>query len=281
MTTTIQTKNISTDAVVGKCDLKCIYNFTYQASGTTTATNNGKFVTLTYEQSKVAPVFFNTFQYYVQGIYIYCPSIHLFNGAVTNAEIIIEHLPVLTGDNLFVCLPVIASTQISTAGIALANIIETVASYAPSVNETTAINANVNFNLSDFVPTKKQFINYTGTAGFLGQVVVFSIIDGIPLSSSTLTTLSKIIQANAFDVAGGDLFLNPDGANTALSADGIYISCKPTGNSEEKTEVTYKNDSVNNLGVSWNNPVVHMILIVLLLLILYIFIAVGFQALLK
>lgn len=275
-----QTKNISTEDVVGKCDLKCVYNFTYQSSGTTTATNNGNFITLTYEENKIAPVYFNTFQYYVQGVYIYSPSIHLFNGAVTNAEVVIEHLPVLTGDNLFVCLPVISSTQTSTASIELTNIIETIATYAPNVNETTGINANMNFNLSDFVPPKKPFMNYKGSVGFIGQVVVFSIMDGIPLSSGTLTTLSNIITSTTFDVAGGSLFLNPDGPNTALSADGIYISCKPTGNSDDKTEVTYKKDSVNNLGVSWNNPVVQFLVTLLILLVIYTVITFAFKALL-
>jgi hypothetical protein len=274
------TKNISKDDVAGKCDLKCVFNYHYQTSDNTVLTNNGTFLTLTYEQTKDSPVNFNTLQYYVHAIYIYAPSLHLYNGSACDAEIIIEHLPELTGDNLFVCLPVIASSQVTNAGITLTNIVETAATYAANVNETTTINNHVSFNLTDFVP-KKPFLNYTGTQGFVGQVIIYTLMDGIPLSNSSLTLLKKIIDPATMDISGDMLFINPDGPNTAQSADGIYIDCQPTGNSPDNTDVSYKNETVNDSKFSWNNPVVHFILMGLMFILLYALISVIFNSAFK
>jgi hypothetical protein len=124
----------------------------------------------------------------------------------------------------------------------LTNIITNVSNNAPSVNETTALNST--FNLSEFVPNK-PFINYSGSSGLNGQVIVFPLVDAIPLSSDTLDILSKIIQPSTLNITGGELFLNPDGPNSIKTADGIYISCKPTGSSEENTNVSYTNDTTS------------------------------------
>jgi hypothetical protein len=275
--TILTKKNISKQEIQGKCDLKCVFNFAYEVSEDTVVTNNGTTLSLTYERAKQAPVTFNTFQYYVYMIYIYAPSIHLFNGGTADAEMIIEHMPILGGESLFVCVPIVRSTQVTNASNTLTNIIEKVSTYAANENETTSLNATMGFNLMDFVPSK-PFINYTGTEGFVGQVIVFTLMDGIPLSTESLDTLKKIIEPATMDVSGAMLFFNPDGPNTVHSADGIYISCKPTGTSSDETEVTYKNETVNDSDFSWNNPVVHFILMAVMLILLYAFITFVFKA---
>ena len=227
--------DISKQDIAGKCDLKCAYNFDYLPSDTV-CTNNGTSIQLSYEKTSSAPVLFNNLKYNVNTIFIYSPSIHTFNGGITDAELIIEHLPVLDGDMLYVCVPITKSTQTTTAGDMLTSIITSVSNNAPSVNETTAFNST--FNLSDFIPNK-PFINYSGTSGLNGQVIVFSLVDAIPLSSDTLSTLSKIIQPSTLTLAGGNLFFNPDGPNTSTAGDGIYISCKPTGASEQEEDVLF------------------------------------------
>jgi len=237
--------DISKRDIYGKCDLKCAYNFDYLPSDTV-CTNNGTYIQLSYEKTSSAPVVFNSLKYNVNTIYIYSPSIHTYNGATTDGECIIEHLPVLDGDMLYVCIPITKSTQTTTAGDVLTNIITSVSNNAPSVNETTVLNST--FNLSEFVPNK-PFLSYTGTSGLNGQVVVFSLVDAIPVSSDTLDTLSKIIQPSTLTITGGNLFLNPDGPNSVTTADGIYISCKPTGTSDEETDVTY----TSNSGISFSS----------------------------
>lgn len=263
--------DISKQDISGVCDLKCAYNFDYLASDTV-CTNNGTSIQLSYENGSSAPVLFNNLQYNVNTIYIYSPSVHTYNGATTNAECIIEHLPVLNGEMLYVCVPVTLSTQTTVAGNTLTDIITSVSNNAPSVNETTALNST--FNLSEFVPIK-PFVNYSGTSGLNGQIIAFSLVDAIPLSSDTLTTLSKIIQPSTLTITGGSLFLNPNGPNSSTSADGIYISCKPTGNSEDQTEVSYKNaNAINDFKNFFNSSLLKGVLMGAIFLV--IFYAIGY-----
>jgi carbonic anhydrase len=260
--------NISKQDIYGICDLKCAYNFDYLESDSV-ATNSGTSIQISYEKTSSAPVLFNNLKYNVNNIFIYSPSNHLFNGSKTNAEIIIEHVPTLNGDMLYVCVPVTQSTQTTIAGNILTDIITSVATNAPSINETTTLNST--FNLTGIVPAK-PFVNYTGTTGLIGQVMVFTLVDAIPLSSDTLTTLSKIIQPPTLDISGGYLFLNPEGPNTTTDADGIYISCKPTGSSEEETEVSYKSQSVNDFSSILKNPITQGMLVMFLLIIIFVLI---------
>ena len=82
-----QSIDISKKNVSGKCDLKCAYNFQYPESNTT-AKNQGVLINLSYDNSKTPPVTYNTQKYTVTQIMITSPSLHLFNGATTDAEII-------------------------------------------------------------------------------------------------------------------------------------------------------------------------------------------------
>jgi carbonic anhydrase len=262
--------NITAQNIQGKCDLKCAYNFDYLPSDSI-ATNSGTSIQLSYEKTSSAPVLFNNLKYNVNNIFIYSPSVHLYNGSKTNAEFIIEHVPALNGDMMYVCIPITSSTQTTTAGNVLTDIITSVATNAPSINETTTLNST--FNLTEFVPNK-SFVNYTGTSGLIGQVISFSLVDSIPLTSDTLSTLSKIIQPPTLDVSGEKLFLNSDGPNTTTNSDGIYISCNPTGNSEEETEVSYKNNTVNDFASILKSPITQSIIVIALLI--FIFFVINF-----
>ena len=257
--------NISKQDISGVCHLKCAYNFDYLPSDTV-CTNNGTSIQLSYESTSSAPVLFNNLQYNVNTIYIYSPSVHTYNGATTNAEFIIEHLPVLTGDMLYVCVPVTQSTQTTVAGNTLTNIITSVSNNAPSVNETTTLNST--FNLSEFVPLK-SFVNYTGTSGFNGQVIAFSLVDAIPLSSDTLTTLSSIIQPSTLTITGESLYLNPRGPNSSTAGDGIYISCTPTGNSEDETDVSYTTSNPINFSSILKSSLLRSVLVAIVFIIFF------------
>lgn len=250
--------DISKRDIYGKCDLKCAYNFDYLPSDTV-CTNNGTYIQLSYEKTSSAPVVFNSLKYNVNTIYIYSPSIHTYNGATTDGECIIEHLPVLDGDMFYVCIPITKSTQTTTPGDVLTNIITSVSTSAPSINETTVLNST--FNLSEFIPNK-PFLSYTGTSGLNGQVIVFPLVDAIPVSSDTIDTLSKIIQPSTLAITGGNLFLNPDGPNSTTNADGIYISCQPTGTSVDETDVSYTSSSTVSFSSIINSSLVRGILMI-------------------
>jgi hypothetical protein len=90
--------------------------------------------------------------------------------------------------------------------------------------------------------------------------------NAISLSSATLDSLTKIIQPSADIAVGGSVFYNPKGPNTFnVGTDDIYISCQPTGSSEEEIDVTTtKNETTYDLSTVWtdliNNPTFQLLL---------------------
>jgi carbonic anhydrase len=229
-----QNINITAANVAGKCDLKCSYSFKYTESSST-AKNNGSLINLTYDSSSTPQVEHNSQKYTVGNISIVSPSIHIFNGSKLSGEMIITHNPVNSGNILQVCVPFIESSETSTASQTITEIINTVSTNAPSDGDTTNLNMS-SFNLQNIIP-KKPFYFYS-----MEKIdwIVYGAIDAIPLSSSTLTTLQQIIQPFPIPTPGGDLFYNAKGPISGVKVgDGIYISCQPTGSSEEETDVTY------------------------------------------
>ena len=112
-----------------------------------------------------------------------------------------------------------------------------------------------NFNLQDIVPNK-PFINLSVKGG---NIIVFGFLDAISISSSSLDTLKELCKPTrqiAKKNPSEGLFYNSSGPNTTKSlGDGIYISCNPTGNSTETTEVTYeKNKPIYDIGDILENP---------------------------
>jgi len=263
----MSTINISPQNVSGKCDLKCAYNFKYSESNST-ATNNGVVLSLTYDNTSIPPVLYNNQKYTVSNIKITCPSLHLFNGSQASAEIIIEHTPVVGGPQLNVAIPITSSTESSTASNLITEIIQSVATNAPSEGNSTNLNLT-GFTLEDIVPSK-PFFSYTDLDS--NEWVVFGILSAIPLNSNTLTTLSQIITPYSLTMTGNSLFINSSGPNSSgTMGDGIYISCKPTGSSEEETSVEYtKNTPSYDFSNMLNSPVTKIIIQIIIGCILFI-----------
>jgi hypothetical protein len=241
-----------------------------------TAKNNGVLIGLAPDTEKVPPVTYNNQKYNVSGITIFSPSIHIFNGATAAAEIIIEHNPVKGGSQLIVCIPIISSSESSTASNLITDVLQSVSSNAPASGETTNLAIN-GFTLQDIVP-KKPFYSYTSTSDN-ADFIVFDITNAIGLSSSTLTTLQQIIKPYPLPTPGGQLFFNSTGPNTTSIGDGIYISCQPTGSSEEETAVTYdKNVTTYDFTDITNNPTAKLIFQIIIgcILFIVIFMAVSY-----
>lgn len=267
-----QNIDISPQNVSGRCDLKCAYNFKYNESNST-ATNLGVGISLTYDNSSVPPVLFNNQKYNVSRILITCPSMHTFNGSQAAAEIVIEHTPVVGGPQLNVAIPLTSSSESSNASNLITQIIQSVGTNAPSNGNSTNLNIS-GFTLQDIVPSK-PFFSYTDSAN--NEWIVFGILFAIPLSSSTLNTLSQIIQPFPLPMLGNSLFLNSSGPNSSGTVgDGIYISCKPTGSSEEETAVEYsKNTPSYDFSNMMNSPIVMIILQVIIGCIIFIIVFIG------
>lgn len=274
MTTQNTNINISKQNISGKCDLKCAYNFKYSESNLT-AKNNSVNIALTPDTEKVPPVTYNNQKYNVSEIIILSPSIHIFNGATVAAEIMIEHTPVQGGSQLNVCIPIISSSDSSTASNLITEVIQGVSSNAPAANETTNLSIN-GFTLQDIVPSK-PFYSYTDSNNY--DYIVFDITNAIGLSSSTITTLQQIITPFPIPTPGGQLFFNSSGPNTTKIGEGIYISCQPTGSSDEETAVTYdKNVTTYDFTDITNNPTAKLIFQIIIgcILFIVIFMAVSY-----
>ena len=271
-----QNINISASNVKGKCELKCSYAFKYTESNST-AKNNGVLIDLTYDSTNVPPVVYNTEKYVVENITIVSPSIHTFNDKSMPGEIIITHNPQNGGNSLKVCIPFTSSIESSTSSQLISDIINKVATNAPSQGDST--NLNMSFNLQKIVPRKPFFV-YSGDNS---DWIVYGQLDAIPLSSTTITTLQKIIKPFPIPMPGGDLFYNSKGPISGVQlGDGIYISCQPTGSSEEEIAVEYdKNSSSFDFSNVLESPIFKLIIIILIGCLLFIIIFYGISTFYK
>jgi len=268
-----QSIDISKKNISGKCDLKCAYNFEYPESNIT-ALNQGVLIILTYDNSKTPPVTYNTQKYTVLQAIISSPSLHLFNGATTDAEIIIIHTPVKGGPVLYVSIPIKSSSESSDASYLLNEVIDVTGTNAPSQGESTNLSIS-GFTLDKIVPNK-QYYSYTDNAN--NDWIVFGILDAIPLNSATITTLQKIIKPYPIPMIGGELFINTTGPNSTKVGEGIYISCKPTGSSNEETTIEYtKNTPSYDFANILDNPVTKMIFQIIVGCILFIIVFMIFS----
>lgn len=223
--------NITRNNVVGKCDLKCSFNFKYPQS-VLTITNNNTELSMVCENTNIPPVVYNDQNYNVKRIILVSPSLHLFEGNKAVAELLIEHYPEKGGKPLYVCIPITNSGDTTTGSNLLANIIKTASTGAPKQNDSTVMKDS-NFTLQNIVPNK-PFFSYTGTYGqTVCDYIVYGILYAIPLPNDSTNTLAQIIRPFPLNLTGEKLFYNSNGPNTSVKQ-GIYIDCVPTGPGIEK-----------------------------------------------
>lgn len=265
--------NISTKNITGKCDLKCSYQFKYEESNST-AKNNGVVINLTYDSRSIYPVTYNSQKYNVSSISIVSPSIHIFNDKNMPGEILIEHTPINGGNILNVCIPFVESSESSSASDLITEIIKKVSTNAPSEGETTNINL---ITLQKIVPRKPFYVYNNKSTDY----IVFGAIDAIPLSLSIIQTLKQIIKPFSLSTPGENLFYNSKGPISGLQlGDGIYISCQPTGSSQEEMSVTYeKNSSSFDFSNITESPVFKLIILILIGCLLFLLVFYGISIL--
>jgi len=236
--------NISLKYIIGKCDLKCAYNFNYKDT-TAIATNNGNMITIQ-QDDKVPSVLYNKKKYYVLNSAILCPSIHFYNDKYADAEFMIVHAPTEGGPFLYVFIPIMISTgQPTSATSLITDVIKSISLSANSSGQKVNIG---DFNLQKIVPNK-PFVNYVSNNM---EHIVFTLLDAIPITSSTINTLKDLISQISWETSSNDLYYNSSGPNsTSNVGEGIYISCNPTGVSTETTDVAYVKDSIE--AIDFNN----------------------------
>jgi carbonic anhydrase len=270
--------NISPSNIVGTCNLKCAYSFNYPTTNVT-ASNYGTYIGLNFDPSTTPPVTYNTENYTVNGMYIFSPSLHLFNGNQAVGEILIIHSPVLGGQPLYVCIPISGTGITNNASPIISQIINAVSSGAPSANESTTQGID-QFSLNTIIP-KSEYYSYTASSGL--NVIVYSTSFSIGITADTLAILQKVIQTEPSEIfpSGSALYVNPDGpSSSGGSGDGqIYIDCQPTGSSDNDTEVegtkvTPTRALINNdLGKLW--PIFMFFLYAIICIVIIIFLNKG------
>lgn len=218
-----------------KCSLKCLLWYKYGTSGCTVKNTSDQLL-ITYDGQ--SEVMFNSLSYNPQEVRIFKPSIHKFDGAYADAEIVIVH----KGNNggLLICIPVMATTG-SNASTGT-NIIDDIVKNAPESEQSTTLNLH-DFNLNYIIP-KSSYFSYEGTlpfncvSGVMYNYVVFPK-GSFLINKSTLNSLGGLIHDSYINVVDGPCYWNEQGTkNNGFSGDGqIYIDCQPTG---EEGEMIYK-----------------------------------------
>jgi hypothetical protein len=174
------------------------------------------------------------------------------------------------GFTLNIYIPIKKSSESTSATTELTRLIKEVSRSAPAKNETFTLN---DFNLQNIIPNKPFFSSSTISNNL--DLIFFRALDAIPLSQSTFDTLKKCINPLSSKVTYTNpppLFYNSTGPNTTKDmGEGIYISCNPTGESEETTEVTYaKNEPIFDIFNFQDNPTIMKILEIIMACLIFI-----------
>lgn len=233
-----------------KCSLKCLYFYKY-GNSSCTVTNATDQLVINYDG--VSDVLFNSIKYNPVEIRIFKPSIHKFDGAYVDAEMVIVH----TGSNggLFVCIPINVST--STNASTGTNLLSDLIKNSPEAKKAASLNLQ-DFNLNYFIP-KSSYFSYTGTRPYGECVsdVMYSYVvfpkNSLLVNKAVITELGNLIHDSYIPVYDGKCFWNEKGTTSnGFSGDGnIWIDCQPTG---EEGEIIYKeqiNQSSQTMNMDW------------------------------
>ena len=270
--------NLTNSNVKGNCDMKCDYNFKYNNSNSI-ATNMGSFIQVSYEDSGIPPVTYNNIKYIVSSIQILYPSIIYYNNSNSFGNIVIEHTSLKNKGLLYVIIPLVISASTSTASSLITQIIDSVATNAPNTKENVNLNIN-GFTLQNIIP-KSPF--YTISPSSQETFILYDLNNAIGLSDTTAQTLGTIITKatnsplppNASSIS---IFYNPKGPNSlSTGEDEIYISCHPTGQSEEETTVSFEKQKNTTTLINWSklsqNPIFIIFVYIFIFIVLLLFLS--------
>jgi hypothetical protein len=267
--------NLTNSNIKGNCDLKCDYVFNYGNSNSI-ATNMGSSIQISYEDSVVPPVTYNNVKYIVSMIQIVYPSIILYNNSQALGNIIIEHTSVKDKGILLVIIPLVSSSSTSTGSNLITQVIQSVATNAPNTKENVNLNIQ-GFTLQSIVPKAPY---YTTTLSNGSTVIMYDLNNAIGISDTTNQSLTTIISnTTATASSSNSIFYNSKGPNSQTSGgeDEIYISCHPTGNSEEETKVTFEKQKNDVFTINWSklskNPLFITFLYACIFIILLLFLS--------
>jgi len=240
--------NISSKGYTDDCSLKCLYKYDYSSIPSTTITNEGNYLAVSYDKVNIN---YNNNKLQVQGIRIYTPSLHTFNGVRADGEMVITHMGM--GTSLLVCIPIVVSSNKTVASQSLEFLVSQAVSRTPNAGEKAVVSVK-DFSLNTFIPRNKSFFSYEATLPYspcngTHQYIVFMPENSpVFISTETMALLRKIImehdstikpEVDYFYNKRGAIFLDPSSDGT----DDIYIDCQPTGSSGEPIPVPSSSDT--------------------------------------
>ena len=292
------------DTLNEACFYKCKYDFVYGGIGSCNAINQGNMIQLDYPENKDDSIVYNNLKYTPRQIFIYYPSYFNYydknnsEGKKADAEISIYHTNA-TSTPLIVNIPIYINTSSATTSSTLiTEIITNVSKNAPNKNEKTTIIFSSNFSLKKIIPVKPFYNFYDNIKS--ANYVIFGNENSISISTVTYNNmLVKIL--NTYDSSakqdideGPFIYYNANGPNSNPVNNDIYISCKPTGSSEDTTDIivdkkddgsggdTFNQKSQSQMSaVEFFQSIYGIITILFIIIIIIVLIYLGFLTFVK
>lgn len=246
-----------------KCSLKCLFFYKY-GNSSCTVTNATDQLIIKYDGD--SDILFNSIKYNPVEIRIFKPSIHKFDGAYVDAEMVIVHNS--SNGGLFVCIPISSTT--STNASTGTNLLTDLINKSPEAKQSTSLNLQ-DFNLNYFIP-KSSYFSYTGTRPYgecvsdvMYNYVVFPK-NSLLVNKAVIAELGNLIHDSYIPVYDGKCFWNEKGTtNNGFSGEGnIWIDCQPVG---EEGEIIYKEqiNSSQTVNMDWIYALLNIIIGIILM----------------
>ena len=248
------TSTINIKSTSETCDTSCSFSYKYNKLSSCVLKNAGNYLEI--KTDGTDDVKFNNFSISVTTTRIYQPSIHLFNGSQADAEIIIQHAGP-SGQNVFVCIPIVSKDGASVSNLFFNKIIP----YSHS--QTQVVNVS-NWSLNDVFPERSPYYYYHGTAPYESctmpaHVIVFDLDHSAKMNSDDINTLKSAISATEKSSIGegGILMFNSKGANNGGDDgdDYEFVSCSMIDGVEDDDDNSTQTNRSNipNMNLSENN----------------------------
>jgi len=256
------------------CSGICNYTFSYALS-TCQLANKGEYLSII-TSTRGNVIKFNNLPFTLTETRLYHPSLHTFDGAQTDAELILVHGGP-NGQNFLVCIPIVSgsgSSQTATFFNA----------FVPLIPQSSGTNIMVdvnNWSLNNIVPNA-PFYFYQATAPFPPctgsyNLIVFGKSSAAHIAAADLPHLKAAITAQTYVAKGAPakgLFYNKSGTLSQSGGSGsdseIYIDCRPEGEEYEeevddvnipKFDVEHEEDDIKKmLHSKWAAAIIYIIM---------------------
>jgi hypothetical protein len=235
--------NITKSNFNGVCKTDCKLEFLY-APSQCNCTNKDTYLSFSYDIYANKPVLFNSVYYDVSEVRIYSPSLHKYDGALCNGELVVLHIGT-SGENLAICVPIIVNNgEFST----IDNIIDLASQSVQDYDQSATLNTD--FNLSTLIPAVNH-LYYRAITPFdcdtAFDICVFgNKISYIPIYTDQLRLLEGIISGTNYNTRDDIRY------KISLANSKTEIRCIPLS-SKENEGFTLINKQVENMEVKFED----------------------------